>query len=106
MGSVSDTYDPRPASKPGEKTPKISGCAKSSPLLGGPALPEGQSRARCVGCCKILTPDKEPHCCCPAGQLGLGAGQMDFRKTDFGSQNGVNGVRFGYVRPDAGFKTG
>ena len=68
-----------------------------------PALPEGQSRARCVGCCKILTPEKRCHHYCPA-QLGLGPGQTDFCRMGFGHQNGVNGVRFGYVQPDAGFK--
>ena len=37
-----------------------------------------------------------------AAQLGLGAGQTKIFNRGFGTQNGANGVRFGYVQPDAG----
>ena len=42
---------------------------------------------------------------CPA-QLGLGTGRADFFNRGFGTPNGANGVRFGYVQPDAAFKIG
>ena len=37
-----------------------------------------------------------------AAQLGLGAGQTKIFNRGFGTQNGANEVRFGYVQPDAG----
>ena len=39
MGSVSDTYDPMPASKPGEKTPKNIGLCKILTPFGGSPPP-------------------------------------------------------------------
>ena len=39
-------------------------------------------------------------------QLGLGAGQTEIFNWGFGAQKGANGVRFGYVQPDAGTKIG
>ena len=109
MGSVSDTYSPMPAPESAEETPgKCRDDAKSTALLermtqnpqpfwrGAPAAAAwwGCRRNR-----KILSPFET--CPMPA-QLGLWAGQTKIFNRGFGAQNGANGVRFGYVQPDAG----